>query len=125
MRKPEDIADYKFMCSDGRLLCAFACTNRSGGDLRVDFFDNAWGHLPFTRHYPNAENLPPAPLHLRRMQEASRQLSCGIPFVRVDFYEEGGNFYFGEMTFYPGGGLEEFEPIEWDYALGDLLELPV
>ena len=44
--------------------------------------------------------------------------------MRVDFYEVGGKVYFGEMTFYHWSGLVPFEPVEWDRAFGDWIELP-
>ena len=120
----QGMTDYKFMCFGGRARCAFTCTGRSEGDLRVDFFDLNWNHLPFTRHYPNADVPPAAPSHLGEMVALSEYLSESIPFVRVDFYEVAGEFYFGEMTFYPGSGFEEFDPEEWDEKLGSWIELP-
>jgi hypothetical protein len=42
----------------------------------------------------------------------------------VDFYEMQGRIYFEELTFYPGSGLEEFTPSEWDKRLGDMIKLP-
>ena len=45
------------------------------------------------------------------------------PFVRVDFYEVDGKVYFGEVTFYPEGGFGSFNPIEWDYKLGEWIKL--
>ena len=50
-------------------------------------------------------------------------LSRNIPFVRVDFYESGDRLVFGEMTFVPGSGLEEFDPFEWDERLGSWIDL--
>ena len=35
-----------------------------------------------------------------------------------------GNVFFGEMTFFPGSGTEEFEPHDWDKILGDWIILP-
>lgn len=43
--------------------------------------------------------------------------------MRVDFYERGGQILFGEMTFYPGSGFEEFKPTEWDMRLGEMLKI--
>lgn len=43
--------------------------------------------------------------------------------MRVDFYEINKRPYFGELTFYPGSGFEEFTPDEWDYKLGECLSL--
>lgn len=31
--------------------------------------------------------------------------------------------YFGELTFYPASGFEEFEPDEWDYKFGEWIHL--
>ncbi len=51
-------------------------------------------------------------------------LSKDFPFVRVDFFEVNEKLYIGEMTFYPGNGMEPFNPCEWDRKLGNLLKLP-
>jgi hypothetical protein len=45
------------------------------------------------------------------------------PFVRVDFYDVDGRVYFGEVTFYPEGGLGKFKPVEWDYIMGGWMDL--
>ena len=42
----------------------------------------------------------------------------------MDFYEIEGKVIFGELTFFPGSGMEKFEPEEWDYKFGELLKLP-
>ena len=42
--------------------------------------------------------------------------------MRVDFYQVDGKVYFGEITFYPEGGLGSFNPKEWDYILGDWIK---
>lgn len=119
-----DLLDYKIMCFGGRARCEFTCTGRSNNDLRVDFYDLEWNHLPFTRHYKNADVPPEAPVRLRDMVAFAELLAANIPFVRVDFYEVAGSLYFGEMTFYPGSGFEEFNPEEWDERLGSWIELP-
>lgn len=119
-----DLTDYKIMCFGGKVRCEFTCTDRARGDLHVDFFDTDWNHLPFTRHYPNAEVTPDAPTRLREMVAGAEKLSKGIPFVRADFYEVAGQYYFGEMTFFPGGGMEEFDPECWDVELGSWIKLP-
>ena len=119
-----DLTDYKFMCFGGRALCIFTCTGRAERDLRVDFFDLGWNRLPFTRHYPASDVPPEPPACLREMVVMSEILAEGVPFVRVDFYEAAGRAYFGELTLYPGSGMEEFDPERWDYELGSWLELP-
>ncbi|MDE7069587.1 MAG: glycosyl transferase, partial [Alistipes sp.] len=72
---------------------------------------------------PVAEHPLPRPKHLDRMIELAEKLAAGIAFLRVDFYELDGRIYFGELTFYPGGGLEEFAPEAWDRRLGEMIDL--
>lgn len=122
--EPKGITDYKFLCYNGICKFLFTCTGREQGDLRVDFFDPEWNHLPFKRHYPNADEEIPKPELLNKMIEIAEALSKDIPFVRVDLYQEGNHIYFGEMTLYPGAGLEKFTPSEWDLILGEPIVIP-
>ena len=116
--------DYKFMVFNGKVKCSFTCTERFSKDgLKVTFYDANWDIMPFERHYKRSETSIAKPSNYDEMVELAERLSNGIPFVRVDFYSVKGKTYFGEMTFYPGSGLEEFTPQEWDKKLGDWLEL--
>ena len=121
---PEDMVDYKFLCFRGNPEMLFTCTERfEGNGLKVTFFDLNWNRLNFERHYPSSKKEIARPQNLELMIELSGKLSKGIPFVRVDFYEIKGTVYFGELTFFPGGGMEEFRPVEWDYILGEKIVL--
>lgn len=60
---------------------------------------------------------------IRKMVCLAEILSKKIPFVRTDFYEINEQLYFGELTFFPGSGVEEFTPKEWDERLGKLIVL--
>lgn len=116
--------DYKFMCFDGKVKCIFTVTERFSDDgLKVTWFDRDWNQLPFERHYSKSKKYIPKPYNLEKMIKLAEKLSQGIPFVRVDFYESGGEIYFGELTFYPGGGFEEFTPEKWDVILGGWIDL--
>lgn len=120
-----ELIDYKFMCFNGEVKCSFTCSERFSDDgLKVTFFDKDWNVMPFERHYPASQNPPKKPINYDKMIQFSEQLSKEIPFVRVDFYEINGRLFFGELTFYPGSGFEEFTPEEWDYRLGSWLQLP-
>ena len=59
------------------------------------------------------------------MIEISENIAKDISadFLRVDLYNIRGKIYFGEITFYPGGGLEEFVPSIWDLELGNWLNI--
>lgn len=120
-----DLPDYKFMCFDGEVKCSFVCSERfSGKGLHVTFFDREWNVMPVQRHYPSVKEGLPKPKQYAQMVALAEKLSRGLPFVRVDFYEVDEKIYFGELTFYPGSGFEEFTPEEWDYTLGSWTKLP-
>ena len=122
----DDMIDYKFMCFNGIVRCVFTCTDRRSDDgLKVTFFDNDWKQLPFERHYPAAAaGSIKRPNQFGLMKQLAEKLSENIPFVRVDFYEINNQVYFGELTFYPGAGMEEFSPEKYDYILGEWIKLP-
>ena len=122
-KNSEELIDYKVMCFNGKAKIIFTCTERFGGGLKVTFFDLNWNKLPFKRHYPTSEKQISKPKCLKEMVNLSERLSKGVPFVRVDWYEINGKLFFGEYTFYPGAGLEEFTPDKWDSKLGDLIDL--
>ena len=65
----------------------------------------------------------PQPECYAEMIRVAETLSKGFPLMRVDLYEINHRVYFGEMTLYPGSGLETFQPVDWDYKLGDWVEL--
>lgn len=58
------------------------------------------------------------------MKELAKQLSKGMPDVRIDFYEIDGKIYFGEFTFFTNGGHSKYEPDKWNYIFGDWIKLP-
>lgn len=118
------LTDYKFMCFNGEAKMLFVVADRAKR-MSVNFYDLDWNLLPFTRMYPNSSYPLEKPKNFDLMIEIANKLAKPFPFVRVDFYESAeGKLYVGELTFYPGGGYEPFQPIEWDYKLGEMLNLP-
>ncbi len=121
----EDVPDYKIMCFNGIAKCLFVCTERNSVEgLKVTFFDKEWNVLPFERHYHKSQSIINPPSKLNEMIQLAEKCAKDIPFVRVDFYEIDGKLYFGELTFFPGSGFEEFYPEQWDLKLGEMIKLP-
>ncbi|MGB7408307.1 MAG: ATP-grasp fold amidoligase family protein [Pontixanthobacter sp.] len=91
-----------------------------GRDHRWTLFDTRWQQV--TRL--NASDPPGPPSHLPAMLEAAATIARPFDFARVDFYEvagpDGPRPLFGEVAFYPGSGLDPFDPVELDLALGAL-----
>lgn len=61
---------------------------------------------------------------LAEMIEIAKILSADFPFVRVDLYSFSKRILFGELTFYPGNGVLEFYPDDYNRVSGDFLRLP-
>lgn len=119
------VYDYKFFTFGGEVKALFIATDRSSKSVTFDFFDRDFNYLPLTYgHTRHADPLPPKPKNYEKMVELAEKLAKPFPFVRVDFYEVGDKIYLGEMTFYSGGGLLPFEPVEWDYKFGEWFKLP-
>ena len=120
-----DLKDYKIFCFNGEPKCLFVASERhSESGMKMDFYDMDWNLMPFERKYPRSGIKIPKPKSFEQMVSFAKLLSMDFPFVRVDFYDINGHLYFGELTFYPGSGLEEFTPEEYDYLLGSWLKLP-
>lgn len=120
-----DLVDFKFMCFNGMVKCCFTCTKRFTGEgLKVTFYDNDWNILPFERDHPRETCPIQKPYSYELMKDAAEKLTKGLPFARIDFYEINKRPYFGEITLYPGGGFEAFQPEVWDHTLGDWITLP-
>ena len=120
----KQIDDYKLMCFNGKVKCSFVCSNRDSKEgLCVNFYDEDWNPMPFERHYPKNKQEFPKPKEYNKMVELAEKLSKNIPFVRFDFYVVNDKIYFGELTFYPGSGMEEITPDECDYILGTWLDI--
>jgi len=123
--------DYKFHCFSGRVETVQVDLEREISHKR-NFYDLDWRKQPFlwcethpdgSPKWPNGPDVP-RPEGLEEMAEVARTLSAGWPYVRVDLFFVAGKTYFGEMTFYHGGGLEHFFPPEKDAELGAMLALP-
>ena len=123
--KTEELRDYKFFCFNGEAKMLFIATGRqSGEEVKFDFFDMDFNHLPIKNGHPNATTPPEKPETFEQMKEIAAKLSEGIPQVRVDLYEINGRIYFGELTFAHFGGFVKIEPKEWDEKMGKWVLLP-
>ena len=119
-----ELKDYKLICFNGKVKCSFVVSGRfEKNEFKMTFFDSDWNVMPFERHYRKSNHPIKKPESYDKMVEFAEKLSKDIPLVRVDFYDINGHLYFGEITFFPGGGFEEFTPEKWDYELGRWINL--
>lgn len=121
-----DLPDYKFYCFNGEPIYCQVIRDRRSKET-IDFYDMEWSHMPFVGLNPvvtNGLNPVAKPICLHEMIDISRNLSLGIPFSRIDLYEINDKIFFGEITFYPAGGMGGFTPVEWNEKLGGMIQLP-
>ena len=120
------LTDYKVHCFNGEPKLILVCKDRfTSTGLTEDFFTSSWEHLDIRRPmHPNSSAEIAKPEELSEILTLAKQLSEGIPFLRVDFYIIEHKVYFSELTFFPASGFERFVPDEWDDILGSWLELP-
>lgn len=118
------LTDYKFYCFDGnvKLLGIYQGRGTKMGTV-ADYFDERFNWIDIKWGYPNAQVIPKKPDKFNEMIRIAEVLSEGIPHVRVDLYLSNGQIYFGELTFFDGGGFSKIIPEKWDYKLGEMLKL--
>lgn len=105
--------DYKFWTFHGRVAFIYVITGREG-DFCCTLYTRDWQRIAADMSFAtNPQPIEP-PASLQEMIRAAETLADDLPFVRVDFYEVDGRPLLGEMTFYPGSGLDAFHPHDFD-----------
>ena len=118
-----ELKDYKIFCFEGEPQIIQVDYGRFTHHKR-NMYDTNWNRLPFTLKFPTDWNREiPKPEGLDDMLDVARKLSKGFPHIRVDLYNINGKIYFGELTFFHGSGHEKFSPEEWNYRLGEWIQL--
>ena len=118
------INDYKFFCFGGRPHFLQIDVGRGVDDFRC-FYNIEWQKLDFNTGLKNFyEGEICKPSNFEEMVDIATKLADSFPFVRVDLYNIDGRIVFGEMTFYPSDGRNDFVPAEFNKIIGDYLELP-
>jgi TupA-like ATPgrasp len=120
--------DYKFFCFHGVPKLIQVDTDRFTDHGRLTLLPN-WEKAPFDidRKYllPDLAIKKPVerPKNLEEMLEISSKLSQDFKFIRVDLYSVNEKIYFGELTFYQGSGYDPIYPDEYNFWMGELIDL--
>lgn len=122
----DSLTDYKVLCFNGEPRLIQVHTGRRI-EHKQTFFDLDWNKLGIsqTKNYgaPIADYPIERPHCLEEMLEKTKVLCDGIPHVRIDWYIVNGRLYFGEITFFDGGGWEPFDDEDDDLLLGSMIDL--
>jgi hypothetical protein len=119
----DGVSDYKVYVFDGEPHLVLVDVNRFSRH-RSRFYTCDWNPLPYRDRIPVSSSVG-RPRRLGDMLEAARLMARGFDFLRVDFYVDQDEVPdLGEVSPYPGGGLEPFVPRSADLELGALWTLP-
>lgn len=117
--------NYKFHCFNGEPRYVRIEQGLHADDsIRVGFYDLELNEMPFKRSKRKPLGYDVVkPDNFQEMVDISKKLSKELPFVRVDLYNISGKIYFSELTLYPSSGYVWYDPSEWNWKIGDLLDL--
>jgi hypothetical protein len=114
--------DYKLFVFGGKTELIEMVNRYDGNQQRL--YRPDWSPLEVLYGPQGMAPVAPAPPNLGRMLAIAAQLGQPFDFIRVDLYDVAGAVVFGELTPYPCGGLERFNPSSFDIELGGKWQLP-
>lgn len=121
--------DYKFMCFNGEPKLLFLDiglideNNIYNHNYPRNIYDMDFNLMPFKETRNNYLGEIKKPENWDKMIEIARKLSQPFPFCRVDLYNLDGKIYFGEITFYHGGGCNDIQPEKWDLEIASWINI--
>lgn len=121
-----ELRDYKFFCFNGKVKCFKIDYNRQICH-QANYYDPQSHLLRYgeAAYPPNFDADIHIPENIKEMIALAEKLAKDIPFVRIDFYNVDGKIYFGEITFYPAGGMSKWiGDVDVDSLWGGWLHLP-
>lgn len=111
--------DYKIHCFHGKPEYLEIQFSRFSNERYINIYDKDWNLQPFLMGYQNTLFEVPKPQKLEEMLQLAEKLSSDFEYCRVDFYLVNDQIFFGEITFTPCNGMDQFIPYEWDYKFGE------
>jgi hypothetical protein len=110
--------DYKFFVYHGRVHFIELDCDRFRGHTE-NLYDREWNLLPARYKRPPISEPVSKPANLGEMINLAEKIGAQFDFARVDLYSSPQGILFGEVCFYPGGGISRFFPKDGDNRFGD------
>ena len=121
-----ELHDYKVLCFDGIPKLIELHSGRNNGQTHTqDFYTTEWKKTGISQGGYSAVSAVEheKPSCLSEMLQLSAVLSKGITHCRVDWFVVKEKLFFGEITFFDGGGFCGFDKYEDDVLLGSWINL--
>lgn len=103
----EVAADYKVHVFNGEPKLIQKISGRFGKPHETFYFSD-WSLAPYRLTYPKGKKSK-KPEALNKVLELSSSLAKEIDYIRVDFYLIGNKVFFGELTFAPAAGWDQWK----------------
>ena len=119
------LIDYKFYCYGGKpiyFMYSLGETIHSGRNHKFDMNLNSIDHLFKEKPVLDVSEIV-LPANIYEMIGIVEDLCKGFPHVRIDLYNVNGRIYFGEFTFFSGGGFLNIKSEEFSNYLASLIKL--
>lgn len=122
------LTDYKFFCFNKKPRFLYVSQGLENHDTAgISFYDFSGVEMPFKR--TDYRSLGPhfeLPSNFEELLMIAEKLADSVnsAFARIDLYSINGKCYFSEITFSPCSGMMPITPKEWDWKLGEWIELP-
>ena len=119
------LIDYKFFCFNGKPTWIYVIADRVlGGGGGLGIYDHDFIRQDVVRNDERTlERVIHKPENFEELNEIASKLSEGFPEARIDLYDNDGQVFFGEITFYDGSGYMTFTPDDFDIEFGKDFEL--
>lgn len=109
--------DWKFEIFNGIVETVYLLHDRFGTPSEA-IYDRNFNRLWVCAYQKDAPEIE-RPRTFEEMVSIAEILASGFDSLRVDLYEVDGRIFFGEFTLYPASGLYRYEPVSFDFDLGE------
>ena len=118
------IVDYKFYCYGGKPIYFMYSIGEASHNVKNHKFDMNLKSIDYLfKRKPTLQlNEIILPYNINKMIKLVEVLSKGLPHIRIDLYNVNGHIFFGEFTFYSGGGYINIFSKEYSNYLSSLIK---
>jgi hypothetical protein len=117
------LLEYNVFCFNGVPKFFKVGTRKNDDTLIKAFYDLDWIYIDLSTG-EMAGDIFDRPKFLEEMMEIAKLFSKDTSHLRVDFFVCNDKLYSGELTFFSAGGFWNPQPQQWNYTLGEYIELP-
>lgn len=114
------LIDFKIFCFFGKGQF-FSVTFEEGGRTFYALYLVNGEQIPIRSRYATIQDNALTE-RIQDILPLAERLAEPFEFVRVDFYINGEELKFSELTFHSGGGIRPIEPVSIDRMLGEFFE---